>query len=194
MVFPVDPLPPKKKKDYAEVTGCLHQFIHVLNWKFYIADLSNSEPVMFYATTRDQDHSIPLEKKSILVFERVVMNIGGHYNNIDGIFVAPKTGIYLFAWTVCTSGANYAMTELMVDNTMISRAGEKEASGNFDCGSMTAVCRMDKDKHAWIRTTEYGSKNWFRTYKEGPQSSFMAIMVHGKWIRQRKTIADWRKI
>jgi hypothetical protein len=52
---------------------------------------------MFYATTRDETYSFTLEKKSILVFERVVMNIGGHYNNIDGIFVAPKTGIYLFA-------------------------------------------------------------------------------------------------
>jgi hypothetical protein len=74
---------------------------------------------MFYATTRDETYSFTLEKKSILVFERVVMNIGGHYNNIDGIFVAPKTGIYLFAWTVCTQGANYVLTELMVDNTMI---------------------------------------------------------------------------
>ena len=115
-----------------------------------------------------------------MVFERVVINIGGHYNNIDGIFVAPKTGIYLFAWTVCTTGAHYVLTELMVDNAMISRAGEFEGSGsNYDCGSMTAVCRMDKDKHAWIRTTEYGSKNLFHTYKEGPQSSFMGIIVHG---------------
>jgi hypothetical protein len=48
----------------------------------------------------------------------------------------------------------------MVDNTMISRAGEYEASG-YDCGSMTAVCRMDKDKHAWIRTTAYGTKHYF---------------------------------
>jgi hypothetical protein len=135
---------------------------------------------MFYATTRDQTHSITLEKKSILVFERVVMNIGGHYNNIDGIFVAPKTGIYLFAWTVCTHAANYVMTELMVDNTMISRAGEYEATGNFHCGSMTAVCRMDKDKHAWIRTTEYGTKHYVYANKEGPQSSFMCIIVHGK--------------
>ena len=30
------------------------------------------------------------------------------------------------------------MTELMVDNTMISRAGENEKSGHYDCGSMTA--------------------------------------------------------
>jgi hypothetical protein len=68
----------------------------------------------------------------------------------------------------------------MVNNTMISRAGEYEGSGNnYDCGSMTAVCRMDKDKHAWIRTTAYGSKNYFYTYKEGPQSSFMGIIVHG---------------
>jgi hypothetical protein len=134
---------------------------------------------MFYATTRDETYSFTLEKKSILVFEIVVMNIGGHYNNIDGIFIAPKTGIYLFAWTVCTVNANYVMTELMVDNTMISRAGESETNGYYDCGSMTAVSRMDKDKHAWIRTTAYGSKNLFYTNKEGPQSSFMGIIVHG---------------
>jgi hypothetical protein len=134
---------------------------------------------MFYATTRDEANSFTLEKKSILAFERVVMNIGGHYNNIDGIFVAPRTGIYLFAWTVCTNAANYVMTELMVDNTMIFRAGEYESGGHYDCGSMTAVCRMDKDKHAWIRTTGYGPKNHFDTPKEGPQSSFMGIIVHG---------------
>ena len=134
---------------------------------------------MFYATTRDETHSFTLEKKSILVFERVGMNIGGHYNNVDGIFVAPRKGIYLFAWTVCTHAVNYVMTELMLYNTMISRAGEYEASGSYDCGSMTAVCRMDKDKHAWIRTTEYGSKNFFYTNKEGPQSSFMGIIMHG---------------
>ena len=99
------PLPPKKKpskkqkkkekmiligENYTQSTGCLRRFIHVLKWKYYIADLSNSEPVMFYATTRDQEYSFTLEKKSILVFERVVINIGGHYNNIDGIFVAPR--------------------------------------------------------------------------------------------------------
>ena len=134
---------------------------------------------MFYATTRDETSDFTLEKNSILVFERVVLNIGGHYNNIDGIFVAPKTGIYLFTWTVCTINDNYVMTELMVDNTMISRAGEKQASASYNCGSMTAVCRMDKDKHAWIRTTAYGFKNRFYTNKEGSQSSFMGIIVHG---------------
>jgi hypothetical protein len=132
---------------------------------------------MFYATTREGTFTLTI--KSILVFERVIMNIGGHYNNVDGIFVAPKTGIYLFAWTVCTYAANYVMTELMVDITMISRAGEQEASGHVHCGSMTAVCRMDKDKHAWIRTTAYGSKNVFYTYPYGSQSSFMGIIVHG---------------
>ena len=134
---------------------------------------------MFYATTRHEANSFILEKKSILVFERVVINIGGHYNSIDGIFVAPKTGIYLFAWTICTTGANYVMTELMVDNKMISRAGEYESGGHYDCGSMTAVCRMEKDKHAWIRTTGYGSKNLFYTDSNGPQSSYMGIIVHG---------------
>jgi hypothetical protein len=133
---------------------------------------------MFYATTKEGT-SFTLTMKSILVFERVIMNIGGHYNNVDGIFVAPKTGIYLFAWTICTNAANYVMTELMVDNTMISRAGENEATGSYHCGSMTAVYRMNKDKHAWIRTTTYGSKHVFYTHQSGPQSSFMGIIVHG---------------
>ena len=32
---------------------------------------------MFYATIRDEENSFTLEKKSIFVFERIVMNIGG---------------------------------------------------------------------------------------------------------------------
>jgi hypothetical protein len=50
---------------------------------------------------------------------------------------------------------------------MISRAEEYENSGHYDCGSMTAVCRMDKDKHAWIRTTAAGPKHYLYTHKEG---------------------------
>jgi hypothetical protein len=61
-------------------------------------------------------------------------------------------------------------------------SGEHEASGHNHCGSMTAVCRMDKDKHAWIRTTAAGSKNYFYTAKEGPQSSFMGIIVHERFL------------
>jgi hypothetical protein len=96
-----------------------------------------------------RDIQLLLRKSPNSFIERVVMNIGGHYKNVDGIFVAPKKGMYLFAWTVCTYIANYVMTELMADNTMISRAGEQEGSGTYcNCGSITAVCRMDKDKHA----------------------------------------------
>jgi hypothetical protein len=96
-----------------------------------------------------RDIQLLLRKSPNSFIERVVMNIGGHYKNVDGIFVAPKKGMYLFAWTVCTYIANYVMTELMADNTMISSAGEQEGSGTYcNCGSITAVCRMDKDKHA----------------------------------------------
>ena len=96
-----------------------------------------------------RDIQLLLRKSPNSFIERVVKNIGGHYKNVDGIFVAPKKGMYLFAWTVCTYIANYVMTELMADNTMISSAGEQEGSGTYcNCGSITAVCRMDKDKHA----------------------------------------------
>ncbi|CAG2225257.1 unnamed protein product [Mytilus edulis] len=141
-----------------------------------------SKPIMFYATTKTTTHSFNLEKKSTVVFRNVIMNIGDHYNNFNGIFVSPKSGIYLFSWTICTSGNNYAFTELVVQNTSISRAGEFESNGHYDCGSMTALYKMNKDDHAWIRTTDYvsGSKtHYFYTSKDATSNTFLGILVYG---------------
>ncbi|OPL33267.1 hypothetical protein AM593_00688, partial [Mytilus galloprovincialis] len=129
-----------------------------------------SKPIMFYATTKTTTHSFNLEKKSTVVFRNVIMNIGDHYNNFNGIF------------TICTGGNNYAFTELVVQNTSISRAGEFESNGHYDCGSMTALYKMNKDDHAWIRTTDYvsGSKtHYFYTSKDATSNTFLGILVYG---------------
>lgn len=156
--------------------------IQTLNDSSYKGSVE-SEPVMFYATTKTTTHHFNLEKKSTVVFGNVIMNIGGHYNNFNGIFVSPKSGIYLFSWTSCTSGSNYAFTELVVQNNSISRAGEFESNGHYDCGSMTALSKMNKDDHAWIRTTDYvsGSKtHYFYTNKDATSNTFLGILVYGE--------------
>ncbi|CAC5409906.1 unnamed protein product [Mytilus coruscus] len=116
------------------------------------------KPVMFYALT---ERTFTLEKLSTVIFEKTVINTGGHYNTFDGVFVAPKAGTYFFSWTTCTNSANYAFTELMVENQLIATAEVYEASGSYHCGSMTSLCKMNKEDHAWIRTTPYGPKHYF---------------------------------
>jgi hypothetical protein len=89
----------------------------------------------------------------ILVFETVIVNEGEHYDPYDGVFVAPHKGVYLFSWTVSGDNTNYILTELVVEQNTISFAGELNAGGDYPSGSMTALCKMEKEDHAWIRTT-----------------------------------------
>ena len=116
-----------------------------------------------------------------MVFDKTILNRGEYYNKYDGIFIAPISGIYLFSWSVCTVDSFYAFTELVIENTVISRAGEYESQGYRDCWSITALCRMEKDDHAWIRTTEYShaSKTHYIFVEPHVSStSFMGMIIN----------------
>ncbi|XP_063425781.1 heavy metal-binding protein HIP-like [Mytilus trossulus] len=134
------------------------------------------QPVLFYATIKQSEFT--LNTHSTVVFETVIINEGGHYNNNDGIFVAPRDGIYMFSWTVCTVNANYIITELVVEENIISSTGERDVDvGAFSSASMTAFCRMQKDEHAWIRTTSYNTANYFYSMDRHPRTSFLGLLV-----------------
>ncbi|CAC5406910.1 unnamed protein product [Mytilus coruscus] len=113
-------------------------------------------------------------------FELVKTNEGGHYNNFDGVFVAPQDGVYLFSWTVTSAGTSYIMTELVVDNNIISSTGGKNtAFGTISMSaSMTDFCRMKKDEHAWIRTTGRGGSHYLHNHNNYPRSSFLCLLVY----------------
>ncbi|XP_063404572.1 complement C1q tumor necrosis factor-related protein 2-like [Mytilus trossulus] len=135
---------------------------------------SKEKPVMFYALT---ERTFTLQTLSTVVYEKTIVNTGGHYNTFDGVFVAPRSGTYLFSWTSCTNAANYAFTELMVENQEIATAGVYEHAGNHHCGSMSSLCKMNKEDHAWIRTTPYGATNYFYSHRNTPHSSFLGMLL-----------------
>jgi hypothetical protein len=97
---------------------------------------------MFYAVIRDKHFTF--NKDAILVFETMIVNEGEHYDPYDGVFVAPQKGVYLFSWTVSGTGGTYIVTELVVEQNTISSVDELN-SGGFPSGSMTALCRMEKE-------------------------------------------------
>ena len=91
------------------------------------------------------------------MFEKVIINIG----DFDGIFVAPRKGMYLFSWTIAIQGGYYVITELVVENKVISISGNTDSSGGHHTASMTSLCNMEMDDHAFIRTNKYGVENYF---------------------------------
>jgi len=121
--------------------------------------------------------SLAFNKDAIFVFETVIVNEGEHYDPYDGVFVASQKGVYLFSWTV--SGINaYIVTELLVEQNTISSAGEYNGGGGYPSGSMTALCKMEKGDHVWIRTTGVSSGHEINSHDNYPQSSFLGLLIN----------------
>ena len=130
---------------------------------------------MFYAVMRGKSFTSNVD--AILVFETVIVNEGEHYDPYDGVFVAPQKGVYLFSWTVSGTGTKYIVTELVVEQNTISSAGEYNGGGGHPSGSMTALCKMEKGDHAWIRTTGLSGDHRLYSKDNFPQSSFLGLLI-----------------
>jgi len=130
---------------------------------------------MFYAVIRDKH--LTFNKDAILVFETVIVNEGEHYDSYDGVIVAPQKGVYLFSWTVSGYSTKFIVTELVVEQNTISSAGEKNGGGDYPSGSMTALCKMEKGDHAWIRTTGVSSDHQIHSTDNYPQSYFLGLLI-----------------
>lgn len=137
--------------------------------------LEKTAPVMFYAVIRNKAFTYNVD--AIIVFETAIVNEGGHYNKYDGVFLAPEKGTYMFAWTVTSSGTNYIISELVVENNVIAGTGEKNSSGGHASAAMTSLCKMEKGDHAWIRTTGYSTSHYLYSYDNYPQSGFLGLLV-----------------
>ena len=130
---------------------------------------------MFYAVIKDKH--LTLNVDAILIFETVIVNEGEHYDPYDGVFVAPQKGVYLFSWTVSGYSTNYIVAELVVEQNTISSAGEKNGGGDYPSGSMTALCKMEKGDHAWIRTTVASTGHHLDSFDNLPQSAFLGLHI-----------------
>jgi hypothetical protein len=130
---------------------------------------------MFYAVIKDK--RLTLNKDAILVFETVIVNEGEHYDPYDGVFVAPQKGVYLFSWTVSGIDKHFIFTELVVEQNTISYAGEQNGGGSHPAGSMTALCKMEKGDHAWIRTTGITGTHVLYSNDNYPQSAFLGLLI-----------------
>lgn len=145
---------------------------------------------MFYAIMHNKNFN--LDKESTVVFEREIINEGEHYNKYDGVFVAPLDGLYLFSWTVSSYSNKWVMTELVIDGSIISSTGERtSATSDHTSASMTALYKMKKEEHAWIRTTRYSGPHYFYSNVNHPTSSFLGLLVHTLWyVEVLSSIAD----
>jgi hypothetical protein len=78
---------------------------------------------------------------------------------------------------VSGGGTKYIVTELVVEQTTISYAGELNSAGGRPSGSMTALCKMEPGDHVWIRTTGVSSDHHLYSQDNYPQSAFLGLLI-----------------
>jgi hypothetical protein len=77
---------------------------------------------------------------------------------------------------VSGTGTKYIVTELVVEQNTISSADEHNGGGHL-WGSMTALCKMEKGDHAWIRTTGVSGDHRLYSKDNYPQSAFLGLLI-----------------
>lgn len=79
----------------------------------------------------------------ILKFDNVITNVGNAYHPHVGTFIAPRSGLYVFTWTIRMTGHSYQTTELVVNNNVVNLDGSV---------SSTAVTHVNQGDDVVIRT------------------------------------------
>ena len=88
-----------------------------------------------------------------VVYDRVVTNKGFAYNTADGVFTAPRAGMYIFIWNSATDRNHNCYLFLYKNGNMIYLEAYSDArSAENDSGSMSVVLELTTGDRVWVGT------------------------------------------
>jgi hypothetical protein len=80
-----------------------------------------------------------------------MINNGNHYHPADGVFVAPISGVYMFAWSTLTYSSKSLFTELRVEKEVKGAVGSNAAGGYYTPGSIHYYFMSEKENTCGYR-------------------------------------------
>lgn len=109
------------------------------------------EPVAFYAYLSTHD-TASSAIHHIIAFDKVITNVENAYHPHSVTFIAPRSGLYVFTWTIRQQGTSYHATELLVDNNIVNVIYMNPS--NVMAGSVTgtAVVHVNQGDDVIVRT------------------------------------------
>ncbi|XP_062613158.1 uncharacterized protein LOC134274928 [Saccostrea cucullata] len=120
----------------------------------FLMPLSTSPPttqtVAFYAYMSSPVSNIG--SHHVLVFDVVKTNVGNGFHQNAGVFIAPKSGVYVFYWNIRVSHNHYHSVELIVNKEQVGVFIAQSVSGqNFQGGNL-AVVYVNQEDDVFVRT------------------------------------------
>ena len=162
----------RNNKNYLFFTGNLKRLLQ------HTQSSMSQSTVAFFAYMSNTEPNI--SSHHLLIFDHAILNAGNGYHPNSGIFIAPKTGVYVFVWTVRI----YKQSIVLVVNGSIyvsiyNRSYEYSTSGGVGADeSVTgyAVVNVNQGDDVYLRSHS--------TYvgRGSVQSSEMGRSTFGGWI------------
>lgn len=101
------------------------------------------------------DASISIGSNQIIVFERVITNIGQAYSSQTGVFTAPVDGIFLFTTTLLTENNKEIWCYVMLNGKDVARINERGTDGRHGSGSQTVILQLNEGDEVDVRNSKY---------------------------------------
>lgn len=86
-----------------------------------------------------------LKPKAVVIFDKVILNIGKAYSPSNGLFTCPEDGVYSFTWTALTSPNNSFESDFVVNGKVV--AGNRASAYNdkeYQPATKTVVVELKK--------------------------------------------------
>ena len=142
--------------------------------KASVAQLSNPPKVHFYANVIGNRK---LSAGSKFVFNKVISQYGGGYNNADGVFTVPVTGVYLISVVLANQNpttTTWIIGLLKVDSkTKANILSENYHASQYDQGSNIAILKLWKGQKVWVEMYQHSN----RVVRSG-YSTLAAVLLH----------------
>ncbi|XP_062578971.1 complement C1q-like protein 3 [Saccostrea cucullata] len=111
-----------------------------------------SSYISTYETHLTEDHTIK--------FDKIVTNIGNHYNPHSGLFTAPQHGVYVFTWTLYCARDGFIYSQLVVNSNVVGAMfTTAQGAGNIRASTWIVVVEINKDDVVYIRTLPNGQSH-----------------------------------
>ncbi|XP_060564576.1 uncharacterized protein LOC132723806 [Ruditapes philippinarum] len=102
----------------------------------------------------------------------IVTNIGNGYNNHQGVFTAPISGLYLFTTSLMSNHNMEFWLNFVVNRTIIARLNDRGTDGRHGSGSQTIILSLNKGEYVAVQNEHNNGTFWGDKY-----SSFGGYLI-----------------
>ena len=111
---------------------------------------------------------------STLVFPTVITNVGNAYNSSDGVFTAPRAGVYVFFVNVQSYNTQSIYMDIVLNGATKVRTMAYSIGGNdnYEAGPNLAVLFLQTGDRVWVK--KYAGQGY---HHEGPVTTFSGFLI-----------------